>query len=121
MGGRSREEEQRVLAELSAAVAEQVEGLQHLMQVLLKLDLALARGRYGQWLGAVPPRLESAVDAPFELRTLRHPLLVWQERNEQGLSMIDKAREMLSKAAESPASPTVALAPSPGRPTSVRA
>ena len=82
--GRIREEEQRVLAELSAAVAEHVEGLQHLMQVLLKLDLALARGRYGQWLGAVPPRLESAVDAPFELRTLRHPLLVWQERSEQG-------------------------------------
>ena len=94
--GRIREEERRVLAELSAAVAEQVEGLHALMQVLLTLDLALARGRYGQWLGAVPPRLESAVDAPFELRTLRHPLLVWQERNEQGATVVPVSVEVSS-------------------------
>ena len=88
LDGRIREEEQRVLAELSAAVAEQVEGLQALMVVLLELDLALSRGRYGQWLGAVPPRLEASEDAPFTLKDLRHPLLVWQERNDQGPAVV---------------------------------
>ncbi len=86
--GRIREEEQRVLAELSAAVAEQVDGLQALMAVLLELDLALARGRYGQWLGAAPPRLEASAEAPFTLKDLRHPLLVWQERKEQGPAVV---------------------------------
>ena len=88
LDGRIREEEQRVLAELSAAVAEQVDGLQALMVVLLELDLALSRGRYGQWLGAVPPRLEASEDAPFTLKDLRHPLLVWQERKEQGPAVV---------------------------------
>ena len=88
LDGRIREEEQRVLAELSAAVAEQVDGLLALMAVLLDLDVALARGRYGQWLGAVPPRLEAASDAPFTLQNLRHPLLVWQERRQQGPSVV---------------------------------
>ncbi len=88
LDGRIREEEQRVLAELSAAVAEQVDGLQALMAVLLELDLALARGRYGQWLGAAPPRLEASAEAPFTLKDLRHPLLVWQERKEQGPAVV---------------------------------
>ena len=86
--GRIRQEEQRVLAELSAVVAEQVDGLFALIAVLLHLDLALARGRYGQWLGAVPPQIEAASDAPFTLQNLRHPLLVWQERREQGSAVV---------------------------------
>ena len=88
LDGRIREEEQRVLAELSAAVADQVDGLFALMAVLLQLDLALARGRYGQWLGAVPPSLEASSDAPFTLQNLRHPLLVWQERRQQGPAVV---------------------------------
>ena len=88
LDGRIREEEQRVLKELSAAVAEQVQGLLALMVVLLELDLALSRGRYGQWLGAVPPRLKASEDAPFTLKDLRHPLLVWQERKEQGPAVV---------------------------------
>ncbi|QNI56348.1 DNA mismatch repair protein/ MutS family [Synechococcus sp. BIOS-E4-1] len=94
LDGRIREEEQRVLAELSTAVAEQVDGLLALMAVLLHLDLALARGRYGQWLGAVPPRLEAASDAPFTLQNLRHPLLVWQERKEQGPAVVPVSIEV---------------------------
>ena len=88
LDGRIREEEQRVLADLSSAVAEQVDGLYALMAVLLQLDLALTRGRYGQWLGAVPPRLEPSSDAPFTLQNLRHPLLVWQERRQQGPAVV---------------------------------
>ena len=94
LDGRIREEEQRVLAELSAAVADQVDGLFALMAVLLQLDLALARGRYGQWLGAVPPRLEASSDAPFTLQNLRHPLLVWQERRQQGPAVVPVSVDM---------------------------
>ncbi|MFM1901347.1 MAG: hypothetical protein RLZZ216_1923 [Cyanobacteriota bacterium] len=94
--GRIREEEQRVLAELSAAVGEQGEPLQRLGTVLLQLDLALARARYGQWLGAVPPRLEPDPDAPFVLQNLRHPLLVWQERRDQGAPVVPISVEVSS-------------------------
>jgi DNA mismatch repair protein MutS2 len=44
----------------------------------------LARARYGAWLGAVRPELLEEGDAPFELRELRHPLLLWQQRRENG-------------------------------------
>ena len=88
LDGRIREEERRVLAELSAAVAEQNDAITRLMAVLLKLDLALARGRYGQWLGAVPPRLAAQADAPFQILELRHPLLVWQQRKEGGAPVV---------------------------------
>ena len=86
--GRVREEEQRVLAELSAAVGEQHEPLQKLGDVLLLLDLTLARARYGQWLGGVPPRLEEDPEAPFALDQLRHPLLVWQQKRDQGAAVV---------------------------------
>ena len=94
MDGRIREEERRVLAELSAAVAEQNDAITRLMAVLLKLDLALARGRYGQWLGAVPPRLEARSDAPFQILELRHPLLVWQQRKEGGAPVVPVSIEV---------------------------
>lgn len=86
--GRIREEEQRVLAELSAAVGEQHQPLAKLSEVLLRLDLSLARARYGQWLGGVPPRLHADPETPFALEQLRHPLLVWQEKREQGTSVV---------------------------------
>ena len=94
LDGRIREEERRVLAELSAAVAEQNDAIALLMAVLLKLDLALARGRYGQWLGAVPPRLEAQADAPFQILELRHPLLVWQQRKEGGAPVVPVSVEV---------------------------
>jgi len=86
--GRIRAEEQRVLAELSAAVGDEHQALQRLGDVLLQLDLSLARARYGQWLGGVPPQLEAEADAAFHLDQLRHPLLVWQEKKEQGASVV---------------------------------
>ena len=94
LDGRIREEERRVLAELSAAVAEQIDAIARLMAVLLKLDLALARGRYGQWLGAVPPRLDAQADAPFQILELRHPLLVWQQRKEGGAPVVPVSVEV---------------------------
>ncbi|WP_416233333.1 endonuclease MutS2, partial [Cyanobium gracile] len=83
-----RELERQVRSELSALVGEQAEPLDHLQQVLVRLDAGLARARYGQWLGAVRPELAETADAPFELRDLRHPLLLWQERREGGQPVV---------------------------------
>ncbi len=80
--GQERELALAVLAELSALVGEQAEALQHLQAVLLRLEAALARARYGAWLGAVRPELAADPMAPWALEGLRHPLLLWQERRE---------------------------------------
>jgi DNA mismatch repair protein MutS2 len=82
------EEERRVLSDLSARVGAEAESLLHLQRVLVALDLALARARYGQWLGAVRPQLSGDPLAPFELRDLRHPLLLWQEKREAGRTVV---------------------------------
>ncbi len=86
--GQERELERQVRSELSALVGEQAEPLDHLQQVLVRIDAGLARARYGQWLGAVRPKLAEAADAPFELVDLRHPLLLWQERREGGRPVV---------------------------------
>ncbi len=86
--GRERELEEAILAELSALVGEEALALQHLQAVLTRLDAGLARARYGAWLGAVRPELESDPQAPFELRDLRHPLLLWQERRQGGAAVV---------------------------------
>ena len=86
--GQERELERQVRSELSALVGEQAEPLDHLQQVLVRIDAGLARARYGQWLGAVRPELAEAADAPFELVDLRHPLLLWQERREGGRPVV---------------------------------
>lgn len=81
---RIRKEEQRVLAELSALVGQDEPVLNSLVEILLTLDLALARGRYGRWLGGTPPTMEEEPDAPFQLKDLRHPLLIWQHKRSSG-------------------------------------
>ena len=80
--GEEREAERAVLLELSGLVGQEQPALVHLQQVLLQLDGALARARYGAWLGAVRPQLEADPLAPLQLEALRHPLLLWQERRE---------------------------------------
>ena len=85
---RIRDEERKVLAELSAHVAEEEPTLAQLVQVLLQLDLALARGRYGRWLGGVAPELKENPDASFLLRELRHPLLIWQQKKAGGPTVV---------------------------------
>jgi DNA mismatch repair protein MutS2 len=86
--GQERELELAVLTELSALVGEEAEALQQLQRVLLRLDAALARARYGQWLGAVRPELADGARAPFQFTDLRHPLLLWQQRREQGGTVV---------------------------------
>ncbi len=93
---RIRDEERRVLAELSAAVANEQQTLTVLVNVLLQLDLALARGRYGRWLGGTAPQIELAAETGFQLRNLRHPLLVWQHKREGGAAVVPISVEVSS-------------------------
>jgi len=86
--GQERELEEQLLQQLSALVAEQAEVLEPLQRVLAALDFALARARYGAALGAVRPELQADPGAPFELRELRHPLLLWQQRQGGGAPVV---------------------------------
>jgi DNA mismatch repair protein MutS2 len=86
--GRERDLELEVLQALSGQVGEEAEALDGLQQVLLRLDAGLARARYGAWLGAVRPELVAGAEAPFELRDLRHPLLLWQQRRQGGHAVV---------------------------------
>jgi len=86
--GQERELEDAVLLQLSALVAEQAEPLEPLQRVLTALDGGLARARYSAWMGAVRPELAADPSAAFELRELRHPLLVWQQRRENGAAVV---------------------------------
>ena len=85
---RIREEERKVLTELSARVAEEELTLAQVVRVLLQLDLALTRGRYGRWLGGSAPVIKDAADASFLLRELRHPLLIWQQKKTGGPAVV---------------------------------
>ena len=89
--GQEREAEQAVLLELSGLVAAELSALEHLQEVLVQLDAALARARYGQWMGAVRPELDGDPLAPLHLEDLRHPLLLWQERREGGAAVVPVA------------------------------
>ncbi len=91
------QEERRLLAFWCALVSENFSSLAHLSEVMLKLDLALARARYGNWLGAVPPTLHQETDAPFVFTELRHPLLVWEERKNQGRVVVPVSIEITSQ------------------------
>jgi DNA mismatch repair protein MutS2 len=86
--GEERELEEAVLRELSGLVGEQSAALQHLQGVLLRLEAALARARYGAWLGALRPEISPDHLAPWALEGLRHPLLLWQERKETGRQVV---------------------------------
>ena len=86
--GKERELEEAVLRELSGLVGQQSEALQHLQSVLLQLEAALARARYGAWLGALRPEISPDPLAPWALEGLRHPLLLWQERKEAGRPVV---------------------------------
>jgi len=76
----------RVLTEQVAAVKPDLE---RLLAIATTLDLATARSRYSYWLEANPPRFIQREDSEIiTLRNLRHPLLVWQQRHEQGQPVV---------------------------------
>lgn len=69
-----------MLAAISLQVGAVGSDLEDLLATLTRLDLACARSRYSLWLEANPPRFISS--GTTTLRQLRHPLLVWQQRQE---------------------------------------
>ncbi len=72
---------ERILRQLSDKVTEVVGDLQKLVTAVTQIDIANAKAQYGRWLRASPPEF---CDEAVYLKELRHPLLVWQERHEQG-------------------------------------
>ncbi len=91
-----KEEEFRLLAAWSADVSSNFASIDHLSHVILHLDVALARARYSYWLGGVPPIFSEEVNSSFLFTQLRHPLLVWQQRKEQGEEVIPVTLEVNS-------------------------
>lgn len=72
------QEEDAVLAELSAAVAKEERALRRIVSVAAALDVACARGRHAAWVGGVEPRLHAASPdvAAVNISNARHPLLL---------------------------------------------
>ncbi|HEY9633773.1 MAG TPA: endonuclease MutS2 [Coleofasciculaceae cyanobacterium] len=82
-------EVEAVLRALTEQVAAVKPDLEQLLAVATTLDLATAKARYSLWLEANPPRfIDHNAEEIITLRELRHPLLVWQHKHEQGKSVI---------------------------------
>ncbi|MEO1465059.1 MAG: endonuclease MutS2 [Cyanobacteria bacterium J06633_1] len=82
-------EEEIILKGLSEKVAEVQSDLERVLIAATILDLATARARYGLWLEANPPRfIDPAEQETTTLCRLRHPLLVWQQRHEEGTEVV---------------------------------
>ena len=78
-------EEERIFRQLTEKVAEVLPDLEFLLAIATQLDLANAKAKYSLWLGANPPIFTQTSDLEWlNLRQLRHPLLIWQEKQEQG-------------------------------------
>ncbi len=80
-------EEELIRQQLSGQVAEVSDDLEQLMAIVTTLDLATARARYSLWLEANPPRFSGPSERTV-LRQLRHPILVWQQRHENGPTVV---------------------------------
>ncbi|MEH2193765.1 MAG: endonuclease MutS2 [Nostoc sp.] len=86
---REQAEEEAVRRVLTEQVAAVKPDLERLLAIATTLDLATARSRYSYWLGANPPRFIQREDSEtITLRNLRHPLLVWQQKHEQGQPVV---------------------------------
>jgi DNA mismatch repair protein MutS2 len=82
-------EEEAIRRNLTEQVAAVKLDLEHLLAIATTLDLACTRSRYSFWLEANPPRYIERTDGEMiTLRNLRHPLLVWQQKNEQGQPVV---------------------------------
>jgi DNA mismatch repair protein MutS2 len=85
---REQEESERVRRILSEKVAAVQPELEHLLDVVTQLDLAAARARYSYWLGGNVPTFIDRAHQTVNLRQLRHPLLLWQQKHEQGAEVV---------------------------------
>ncbi|MGH1395071.1 MAG: endonuclease MutS2 [Trichormus sp.] len=86
---REQAEEEVIKRALTEQVAAVKPDLERLLAIVTTLDLATARARYSLWLQANPPRfVDREQQEIITLRQLRHPLLVWQQHQEQGHAVI---------------------------------
>lgn len=82
-------EEEKILRQLTQKVAEVWQDLEQLLAIATALDLATAKARYSVWLNGYPPEFVDFQDGEsISLKQLRHPLLVWQEKHEEGREVI---------------------------------
>ncbi len=79
-------EEEAIRQKLTYQVAEVLPELEHLVITVVNLDLAAARARYGLWMEGNAPRFVD--DEQITLRQLKHPLLLWQQKKEQGAAVV---------------------------------
>ena len=75
--GEEKEEEYRILADLSMRVREEIHGLETDFKILGDLDLLYAMAKFSILMKGVQPYL--AGDGKIEMRGARHPLLALQE------------------------------------------
>lgn len=96
-------EEEVIRQILTEKIAEVKPDLERLLIIVTTLDLATAKARYSLWLEANPPKFittkteivnsetEQKIPIPQDpvtLRQLRHPLLIWQEKYEEGPGVV---------------------------------
>ena len=82
-------EEEKILRELTQKIATSQDDLEYLLAIATALDLARARARYSIWLDAYPPQFIPLHEKQtITLRNLRHPLLIWQHRHENGADVV---------------------------------
>lgn len=82
-------EEERILRQLTEKVGEVWQDLEQLLAIATALDLATAKSRYSIWLNGHPPEFVDFQDGEsISLRQLRHPLLIWQQKHEEGNEVI---------------------------------
>ncbi|MBW8351208.1 endonuclease MutS2 [Bacillus sp. IITD106] len=74
---KEKQEIDRILAELSAHVAESAEDLNHLVGVLAELDFIFAKARFGKEMNATKPKINDK--GIVRLLKARHPLLPIKE------------------------------------------
>jgi len=78
-----------ILQALTEKITEVTIDLEKLLIAATTIDLATAKARYSLWIGGNCPRFIDRDGAEnIMLRELRHPLLVWQQKHEQGLEVV---------------------------------
>lgn len=81
-------EEEKILRQLSEKVAQNWIELEQLLAIATALDLATAKARYSLWLDGYAPEFVDFTEENISLKQLKHPLLIWQEKHEQGNPVI---------------------------------
>lgn len=90
---KEKQEIERILAELSAMVAESGEDLNHLVGILAELDFIFAKARFGKEMKATKPKINQ--DGIIRLFKARHPLLPIEEAIANDITLGDEYTSMV--------------------------